>query len=279
MKVMDRKMVERWTVNNRTIGEKSLYMDRMVCHKVEGSIMGISMAICELDTEVSLCKKGKTNILKARLEDIQGWEASAEYDLIVDSSDAKKVMGSDWEAFLKRNRLDGEQEKYYLDKIKKDEDIKKLQPVAKKTYTGWVVLEKLPAEKREEALKKAGPDNLLTGWDCISFDEMNATCGKCGMSWDKGRGCIGTFGPDNTQLPEIARKYDCKIVGSVPESAKERKRMGPEEAKILAKECVVLKEKLPLEGKNMVRRYSGVVERLEVLAELCDKNQVRFYFF
>lgn len=240
--------------------------------------MGISMAICELDTDVSLCKVGKMNVLKARLDSIQGWEAFAEYDEMVETAEAKKIFGGDWEAFLKRNRLDGEQDSLYLEKVKKEEDLKKLQPVAKRSYTGWVLLEKLPAGRKAEAISKAGPDNLLTGWDCVSFDEMNATCAKCGMSWDKGRGCIGTFGPDNSQLPEIAKKYNCKIIGSVPDMAKAQTKMKHEDAKALAEECKVLKEKLPLEGKNMVRRYSGVVERLEILADLCGKNQVRFYF-
>ncbi len=42
--------------------------------------MGISMAICELDSVNSLCKTGKETIMKARLDSVQGLEAFADYD-------------------------------------------------------------------------------------------------------------------------------------------------------------------------------------------------------
>ena len=64
------------------------------------------MAICELDSVNSLCKTGKETIIKARLGSVQGLEACADYDEMVMTDDAKKVFASDWEGFLKRNRLD-----------------------------------------------------------------------------------------------------------------------------------------------------------------------------
>lgn len=240
--------------------------------------MGISMAICELDSVNSLCKTGKETVVKARVDSVQGLEAFADYDEVVSIEDAKKVFGPDWEGFLKRNRLDGDRESFLLDKVKKEEDVAKLRPVTKKEYSGWLVLSKMPQAQASDAIKKAGPDNLLTKWDAIPLDETNEICGKCGMSWDKGRGCIGSFGPENSQLPEIAKKYGCSIVARVPELAKTREKLSAQDAAELVRECKVLKEKLEVEGKGPARRYGGVVERLEAMASLCAQNGMRFYF-
>jgi hypothetical protein len=98
------------------------------------------------------------------------------------------------------------------------------------------------------------------------------------MSWDKGRGCIGSFGPENSQLPEIARKYNLTIVSKVPELARSREKLSPQDAMELVRECKVLKDKLELEGKGPARRYGGVVERMEAMASLCAQNGMRFYF-
>lgn len=240
--------------------------------------MGISVAICELDCDDSLCKKDKLTILKARLDDIKGYEACADYDEVVSMADAKQVMGGDWEGFLKRNRLDEDRESFLLEKVKKEEDAAKLRAVAKRSYTGWIVLAGLPADRAEEVRKRAGEDNLLSKWNTVPLDETNAICGRCAMSWDKGRGCIGSFGPENSQLPEIARKYGCAIVAEVPELARSQRKLSPEEAKRLSEECKVLREKLPDEGKAMARRYGGVVDRLETVADLCAARGARFFF-
>jgi hypothetical protein len=240
--------------------------------------MGISMAICELDSTNSLCKVGKETILKARLPSVQGYEAAADYDEVIQTDDAKKAFAADWEGFLKRNRLDGEKESFLLEKVKKDEDAAKLRPVAQKVYTGWINLTKLPPAQAQEVIKQAGPDNIMTQWDTVPLDETNVICGKCGMSWDKGRGCIGSFGPDNSQLPEIAKKYGLTIVARIPELAQSREKLSAADAKKLAEECKVLKEKLPMEGKGPAHRYGGVVERMEQMANLCAQNGMRFYF-
>lgn len=240
--------------------------------------MGISMAICELDSVNSLCKKDKETIIKARLGSVQGLEACADYDETVMMGDAKKVFASDWEGFLKRNRLDEDRESFLLDKVKKEEDMAKLRPVAKKVYTGWVVLAKMSPAQAQDAMKNAGPDNLLTQWDTVPLDETNVICGKCPMSWDKGRGCIGSFGPETSQLPDIAKKHGLVIVARVPELAASREKLSAADAKKLAEECRVLKDKLQDEGKGPARRYGGVVERMELMADLCAKNGMRFYF-
>lgn len=240
--------------------------------------MGISIAICELDSDESLCKEGKLSILKARLDNVSGYEACADYDEVVSAADAEKAMGGDWDAFLKRNRLDAEKESFLLGKIKNEEDAAKLRGVASKEYSGWIDLSCLSPEQAKAVKNKAGEDNLMSQWNTIPLDETNAICGKCVMSWDKGRGCLGNFGPENSQLPEIAAKHNCAIVASVPELAKSGKKLTPEEAKQLSAECKVLREKLPEEGKSPARRYGGVVDRLEIVADLCASKGVRLYF-
>ena len=40
--------------------------------------MGVSIAICELDTDASACKNAKTSILKVNLKDVTGFETCAE---------------------------------------------------------------------------------------------------------------------------------------------------------------------------------------------------------
>jgi hypothetical protein len=240
--------------------------------------MGISMAICELDSINSLCKTDKETIIKARLGSVQSLEACADYDETVMADDAKRVFASDWEGFLKRNRLNDEAECFLLEKVKKEDDAAKLRPVAKKVYSGWVVLSKMTPAQAQDAVSEAGPDNLLTKWDTVPLDETNVICGKCEMSWDKGRGCIGSFGPETSQLPEIARKHGLTIVARVPELAKSREKLSADDAKRLAEECRVLKGKLEQEGKGPARRYGGVVERMELMADLCAKNGMRFYF-
>ena len=78
--------------------------------------MGISMAICELDTKDSLCKDGKSSILKARLDNIKGLETCADYDEVVKTSDAKNVIGAGWEQFSKKYRIDPEKESFLLER-------------------------------------------------------------------------------------------------------------------------------------------------------------------
>jgi len=242
-----------------------------------GDKLGISMALCELDSDESLCKKAKMNILRVHLDSVEGLEDYAEYDLAVPVEEARKLFGDQWEAFLKRNRLAEDRSFIYLEKVKKDSDRKVLESAARKIYTGWFTLEDLPEEVASAVLER-GKEDVLTEWDMLSFDEMGETCARCKLSWDKGRGCIGTFGPDNTVLPEIARKYGCEIIAGVPEYVKNGEKLPPHRAEQLLEEVKKLREKLPLEGKMMVRRYGGVLDRLEELAKTCIDYGTRFYF-
>lgn len=242
--------------------------------------MGISIAICETDSNEALCKTGKTDFMKVYLKDVKGFEDFAESDMTMSVHEAKQVLGVEWEGFLKRNRIDAGAEVIYLEKVKNDVDRALLLPRMKRTYTGWVLLEKAPADLKRKMLDASSPDDRLTGWDMLSFEEMGETCKKCGLSWDKGRGCIGDFGPESSLLPQVAKKHDLPIVANVVESARSKKVFRGEDAKELLREVQVLRQKLPDEpkGKLLMSRYGGVLERLESVANIALKYKTGFYF-
>jgi len=242
--------------------------------------LGISIAICETDSNEALCKSGKNNFKKVFLKDVKGFEDYAEWDMTMPSPQAKDVMGAEWEGFLKRNRIDPEAEVIYMEKVKNDVDRAHLAPSMKKTYTGWLFLEKAPEDLRKKMIERSSSDDRLTGWDMLSFEEMGETCKKCGLSWDKGRGCIGDFGPESSLLPQVAKKHGLPIIANVVESAKSKKTFSGEDAKELLREVEVLRQKLPEEpkGKLLMSRYGGVLERLEGVANIALKYKTRFYF-
>ena len=240
--------------------------------------MGINIGICETEAPSAPCRELRGNIVKVHLEDPSGFEEHMEYDVKVDLDTAKEAVG-DWDAFIKRNRINPETDAVYMDKVKKDDDRALLEPLAQRVCTGWIVVEGLPEDVRGQVLERAGSEDRLTGWDMLSFDEMNEMCANCPLSWDKGRGCIGAFGPDNSLLPEIAGRHGCPIVASVPESAKTGKRFTPQDAEELLREVEVLREALPEEGKMMVRRYSGPVDRMEAVARISVSEGCGFFFF
>ena len=240
--------------------------------------MGINIGICETEAPSAPCRELRANVVKVHLEDPSGFEEYMEYDTKVELDAAKDAVG-DWDAFIKRNRINPETDAVYMDKVKKDDDRALLEPLAQRVCTGWIVTEGLPDDVREKVLKRAGSDDRLTGWDMLSFDEMNDMCANCPLSWDKGRGCIGAFGPDNSLLPEIAGRHGCPIVASVPDAVREGRRFTPEDAEELLREVGVLREALLEEGKMMVRRYSGPVDRMEAVAKISVSEGCGFFFF
>jgi len=240
--------------------------------------MGISIGICETDAKSALCRELRMNVVRVRVDDVSGMENLTGYDDIVSLDDAKSLV-SDWEAFLKRNRINAETDAIYMDKLKNDEDIKLLKPRSVKTSTGWIDMGKVSGSDKEKVLAASKKENRLTGWDMLSFDEMNEMCQKCELSWDKGRGCIGSFGPNDSLLPGIAEKRNCKITASVPEGAKSGRIYTPDDAGALLKEIEVLTKALPEEGKMMVRRYSGTLERMNAVANISVREGCGFYFF
>ncbi len=239
--------------------------------------MGVSMAVMEHDTEASLCYEAKGAVLKVLMKSIDGLRDHADYDMVVDPQILEEVF-DDVAAFMKRNRIDPESDPIYMEKVKKDSDVKALEPHQRREFTGWVTMDGMPTDLAARVLKEANGDDVVTGWDMYSFDEMNDTCAKCPLSWDKGRGCIGTFGPENSKLPEIAAKAGCPIVTSAVEASLDQRRFSAADATALIEEVAILKEKLPEEGKMMVRRYSGVLDRLEAMASVCVEHGIGFYF-
>jgi hypothetical protein len=218
------------------------------------------------------------NVIRVRVDDIAGMENLAGYDDIVSLEDAKALAG-DWGAFLKRNRINAETDAVYMDKLKNDADIALLKPKAVRTSTGWVEMSKVPASDKEKVLAASKKENRLTGWDMLSFEEMNEMCLECKISWDKGRGCIGSFGPNDSLLPGIAEKRECRIVASVPDGVKTGRVYTPEDAEALLKEIEILTQALPEEGKMMVRRYEGPLERMNAVANISVNEGCGFYFF
>lgn len=240
--------------------------------------MGINIGICETEAPSAPCRELRANIVKVHLDDPTGYEQYMERDVKVDLETARQAVG-DWDAFIKRNRINPDTDAIYIDKVKKEEDRAVLEPLSESVCTGWIATEGLPGDVKDEVISKASPEDRLTGWDMLSFDEMNEMCANCPLSWDKGRGCIGAFGPDNSLLPEIAGRHGCGIVASVPDAVKVGRRFTPEDAKELLREVEVLRAALPEEGKMMVRRYSGPVDRMEAVAKISVSEGCGFFFF
>lgn len=240
--------------------------------------MGINIGICETEAPSAPCRELRANIVKVHLDDPTGYEQYMERDVKVDLETARQAVG-DWDAFIKRNRINPDTDAIYIDKVKKEEDRAVLEPLSESVCTGWITTEGLPGDVKDEVISKASPEDRLTGWDMLSFDEMNEMCANCPLSWDKGRGCIGAFGPDNSLLPEIAGRHGCGIVASVPDAVKEGRRFTSEDAKELLREIEVLRAALPEEGKMMVRRYSGPVDRMEAVAKISVSEGCGFFFF
>lgn len=240
--------------------------------------MGINIGICETEAPSAPCRELRANIVKVHLDDPTGYEQYMERDVKVDLETARQAVG-DWDAFIKRNRINPDTDAIYIDKVKKEEDRAVLEPLSESVCTGWITTEGLPGDVKDEVISKASPEDRLTGWDMLSFDEMNEMCTNCPLSWDKGRGCIGAFGPDNSLLPEIAGRHGCGIVASVPDAVKEGRRFTSEDAKELLREVEVLRAALPEEGKMMVRRYSGPIDRMEAVAKISVSEGCGFFFF
>lgn len=240
--------------------------------------MGINIGVCEMEAKNAICREDKTNYVKVIVDDPSSFGDAAEIDEFVTLDDAKAIF-PDFDEFIKRNRINEESDAIYIAKVKKDEDLERLRPKIQRKCTGWVLLDRLDDAERKRAIDSSKPDDRLTGWDLLDFDQMNEACAKCPLSWDKGRGCIGAFGPNNSLLPQIAEKHGCAIIASALKSSEEQRRFTPEDAKELLREVEVLKAALPEEGKLYVRRYSGPLERLEALANVSVKEDCGFLFF
>ena len=238
------------------------------------------MAITELESDKALCKGKKLSVVKVFLEDPSRWEKIVEVDRIVDLKKAADKLGKDKvDAFVKKSKLKVEGDELYLEKVKDENDRKMFEPFVKEVKTKWILMERVSADQKKEVMATAKKENTVTEWDLLEFDEMYATCGKCGLSWDNKKGCVGNFGPSASPVPELARKHGLSILSKVDQLAEQRKILSSKDADELLKEVKVLREKAPAEGKVIVRRIEGTLNRLEAMAKCAKDYNVGFYFF
>jgi len=239
--------------------------------------MGISMAICETECKSALCRPSKGNVLKVLVKDPKRYGDAAEYEITLPIEDALKAF-SDPGAFMKRNKIGDDICTLYLERVKDPSDRAVLEKIMPRNHTGWIDLSKAAADVKKALIGIADAERQ-TEWDSLSFEEMNDVCSKCKLSWDKGRGCLGSFGPDDSALPAIASKYGCRITASVPDGVASKRVYTKDDALILSKEITVLRDALAKEGKLAVRRYSGAVDRLEAVAKISLDEGCGFKFF
>jgi hypothetical protein len=239
--------------------------------------MGISMAICETECKNALCREAKLNVLKVLVKDPSKYGDAAEFEITMAIEDVLKAF-PDGDAFLKRNKIGSDVCTLYIERVKDANDLAVLEKIMKKNYTGWVDLSKVNASVKAELLNDTNAERQ-TDWDTLSFEEMAELCKKCTLSWDKGRGCLGSFGPDNGLLPGIAAKYNCVITASVPDGVAKKRIYTKDDASALVKEIPVLRDALVKEGKLAVSRYSGAVDRLEAVATISVNEGCGFKFF
>lgn len=242
--------------------------------------MGLNMAITELETPKSLCKDRKLTMAKVYVNDPSKWADLVEVDRIADIGAARKKLGdAKVEEVLKRSRAKVEGDELYLEKVKDEADQKALSPFVREVRTHWIVMSKVPKARRDEVLSGSVRENSVTEWDLLEFDEMYETCAKCGLSWDNKKGCVGNFGPSTSPVPDLAKKFKLNILSEVEDLASRKKVLTSKDAEALLKEVKVLREKTPAEGKMMVRRIEGTLNRLEAMASCAKKYEVGFYFF
>jgi hypothetical protein len=238
------------------------------------------MAITELESDKALCRGKKLSVVKVFIEDPSRWEKILEVDRIVDLKKAAEKLGKDKvDAFIKKSKLKIEGDELYLEKVKDENDRKMFTPFIKEVKTKWILMEKVPTDQKKDVVAAAKKENTVTEWDMLEFDEMYATCGKCGLSWDNKKGCVGNFGPSGSPVPELAKKHGLNILSKVNELAEQRKILTSKDADELLREVKVLREKAPAEGKVIVRRIEGTLNRLEAMAKCAKDYNVGFYFF
>ena len=242
--------------------------------------MALNMAITEIESDKALCKGKKLSTVKVFLDDPGRWDRYVEVDRIVDLKAAAAKLGQEkLDAILKKTRLKVEGDELYLEKVKDPADQKVFAPFVKEVKTKWILVEKVPSAERKDLVGSAKKENTVTEWDLLEFDEMYATCGKCGLSWDNKKGCVGNFGPSGSPVPELAKKYGLNLLAKVNEAAEQKKVFTPKDADELLKAVKVIREKSPAEGKMIVRRIEGTLNRLEAMAKCAKDYKVGFYFF
>lgn len=238
------------------------------------------MAITELETDKALCRTKKLTLAKVYVDDPAKWSGLVEVDKVVDLKKASAKLGKEKvDAILKKGRLSPEGDELFLEKVKDPEDQKTLGPFVTEVKTNWILVDKVPSDKKKDVLAAASKPNSVTEWDMVEFDDMYATCAKCGLSWDNKKGCVGNFGPSGSPVPELAKKYGLTLLSKVDSLAEKKTVLTAKDAEKLLEEVKVLREKSPAEGKMIVRRIEGTLNRLEAIAKCSKEYGVGFYFF
>lgn len=242
--------------------------------------MGLNMAITELETEKALCRTKKLILAKVYVDDPARWADLVEKDKVVDLKKASAKLGKETlGAILKKSRLEPEGDEIFLEKVKDPEDQKSLGPFVNEVKTNWILVEKVPANRKKDVLAAANKPNSVTEWDLVEFEDMYATCARCGLSWDNKKGCVGNFGPSGSPVPALAKKYGLTILAKVDDLAEKKTVLTAKDAEKLLEEVKVIRAKSPAEGKMIVRRIEGTMNRLEAMAKCSKEFGVGFYFF
>jgi hypothetical protein len=242
--------------------------------------MGLNMAITELESAMSLCRDRKRTMARVYVDDPEKWADLVEVDRIVDLKRAEAKLGTaKLGEILKRSRAKVEGDELYLEKVKDPADRKALEPFVREVKTNWIAMSKVPQARKSAVLDAAVKENSVTEWDLLEFDEMYEACAKCSLSWDNKKGCVGNFGPSTSPVPELAKKFRLNFLSKVEEFAASKKLLTSKDADTLLVEVKVLREKTPAEGKMMVRRIEGTLNRLEAMAGCSKEYNVGFYFF
>lgn len=240
--------------------------------------MSITIFIKELESDKALCREMKNTTARVNLKDNSKFSKYCERNYYIDLGAATQKLGeAKVKEIKKRNGVRGTGE-IKAEKIKDEADLEALKPFTREEGTTWVDLLAQPKEVVNEIMSSGLVSDSMNSWDMLSFEQMGEICGKCVLSWDKGRGCVATLMPGDSPLPEIARKAGLQFVADIPKFAEDKTVFDGSKAKELLAEIEKLRLAVEKEGKQMANRLKGVIERLESMAKVCATNNVKFYF-
>ena len=240
--------------------------------------MSVTMFIKETESDKALCREKKGKNAQFNLRETGKFNQYCERNFYIDLAAAEAKLGKEKVTEIKRrNKLRGSGE-IKAEKVKDKGDLETLKPFTREEVTTWVNILAQPKNVVDEITASGLVSDIMTAWDMIDFEEMGAICGKCALSWDKGRGCVATLMPGESPMPEIARKAGLTFIASIPKYAEDKTVFDGAKAKELLKEIEKLRPAVEKEGKQMAHRLSGVIERLESMAKVCAENNVQFYF-
>lgn len=236
------------------------------------------MFIKETESDKALCREKKGKNAQFNLKEIGKFKQYCERNYFIDLAAAEAKLGKDKITEIKkRNKLRGAGE-IKAEKVKEKGDLETLKPFTREEITTWINILALPKSVVDEISASGLVSDVMNAWDMIDFEEMGKICGKCVLSWDKGRGCVATLMPGESPMPEIAKKAGLTFIASIPKYAEDKTVFDGAKAKELLKEIDKLRPAVEKEGKQMAHRLSGVIERLESMAKACAENNVQFYF-